>query len=87
MATVTARVMMTIHAPYGVLVTAEELAEKITDLKSVETCDCSVFAFLSEVTPALQLAFIEEMGVDKSAVEEVAGKFSALAGYKLFLAP
>ena len=46
----------------------------------------SVFAFLSEVSPKLQQSFIDEMGVSKDAVAEVARKFSDLAGYKLPLA-
>ena len=86
MASVAAKVMSTISAPYGVLVTAEELAEKIADIKSAESCDCSVFAFLSEVSPKLQHSFIDEMNVSKDAVTAVARKFSDLAGYKLPLA-
>lgn len=86
MASVSAKVMSTISAPYGVLVTAEELAEKIADIKSAESCDCSVFAFLSEVSPKLQHSFIDEMNVSKDAVTAVARKFSDLAGYKLPLA-
>jgi hypothetical protein len=65
---------------------AAQLAEKIADIKSADSCDCSVFAFLSEVSPRLQKSFIEEMGVSKDAVTVVAKKFSELAGYKLPLA-
>lgn len=86
MASVAAKVMSTVSAPYGVLVTAAQLAEKIADIKSADTCDCSVFAFLSEVSPMLQQSFIDEMGVSKDAVTQVAKKFSDLAGYKLPLA-
>lgn len=86
MASVTTKVMSTVSAPYGVLLTAERLAEKIADIKSADSCDCSVFAFLSEVSPKLQQAFIDEMGVSMDAVVKVAGKFSDLAGYKLPLA-
>lgn len=86
MASVAAKVMSTVSAPYGVLVTAAELAEKIADIKSAEPCDCSVFAFLSEVSPKLQHSFIDEMNVSKDAVTAVARKFSDLAGYKLPLA-
>ena len=35
MASVAAKVMSTVSAPYGVLVTATQLAEKIADSKSV----------------------------------------------------
>lgn len=86
MASVAAKVMSTVSAPYGMLVTAAQLAEKIADIKSSESCDCSVFAFLSEVSPKLQHSFIDEMNVSKDAVTAVARKFSDLAGYKLPLA-
>jgi len=86
MSSVAAKVMSTVSAPYGVLLTAAQLAEKIADVKSADSYDCSVFAFLSEVSPKLQKSFIDEMGVNKDAVAEVAGKFSDLAGYKLPLA-
>jgi len=78
--------MSTVSAPYGVLMTATQLAEMIADIKSADACDCSVFAFLSEVSPKLQQSFIDEMGVSKDAVTEVARKFSDLAGYQLPLA-
>ena len=86
MASVTAKVMSTVSAPYGVLVTAAQLAEKLTDIKSADSYDCSVFAFLSEVSPKLQQSFIDEMGVSKDAVTQVAKKFSVLAGFQLPLA-
>lgn len=86
MASVAAKVMSTVSAPYGVLVTAAQLAEKIADIKSADSCDCSVFAFLSEVSPELQHSFIDEMGVSKDAVTQVAKKFSVLAGFQLPLA-
>jgi hypothetical protein len=86
MASVASKVMSTVSAPYGVHLTPAQLAGKIADLKSVDTYDCSVFAFLSEVSPKLQLSFISEMGVSKDAVTLVANKFSDLAGYKLALA-
>lgn len=86
MSSVTAKVMSTVSAPYGVLLTAAQLAEKIADINSADSYDCSVFAFLSEVPPKLQQSFIDEMEVSKDAVAEVARKFSDLAGYKLHLA-
>ena len=86
MASVAAKVISTVSAPYGVLVTAAQLAEKLADIKSADSCDCSVFAFLSEVSPKLQQSFIDEMGVSKDAVTQVAKKFSVLAGFQLPLA-
>ena len=86
MASVAAKVMSTVSAPYGVLVTAAQLAEKLADIKSADSYDCSVFAFLSEVSPKLQQSFIVEMGVSTDAVTQVAKKFSVLAGFQLPLA-
>ena len=86
MASVAAKVISTVSAPYGVLVTAAQLAEKLADIKSADSYDCSVFAFLSEVSPKLQQSFIVEMGVSKDAVTQVAKKFSVLAGFQLPLA-
>jgi hypothetical protein len=83
MSSVISKVMSTVGAPYGVLVTPSQLAEKIADPKSVDDLDCSVFAFLSEVSPKLQLSFVKEMGVSGQDVALVATKFSDLAGYKL----
>ena len=86
MASVAAKVMSTVSAPYGVLVTAAQLAEKLADIKSADSYDCSVFAFLSEVSPKLQQSFIVEMGVSTDAVTQVAKKLSVLAGFQLPLA-
>ena len=86
MASVAAKVMSTVSAPYGVLVTAAQLAEKLADIKSADSYDSGVFAFLSEVSPKLQQSFIDEMGVSKDAVTQVAKKFSVLAGFQLPLA-
>jgi len=83
---VASKVMSTVSAPYGVLVTAAQLADKITDIKSADAYDCSAFAFLSEVSPKLQLSFIDEIGVNKNDVALVARTFSELAGYQLPLA-
>lgn len=86
MASVAAKVMSTVSAPYGVRVTPAQLAERIADLQSAESRDCSVFAFLSEVSPKLQRAFIAEMGINPEAVGHVARRFSDLAGFPMALA-
>lgn len=80
------KVLATVNAPYGVSLSAEQLAAKIIDPKSADEHDCSVFAFLSDVSPKLQHEFIEHMGLDKAQVSIVANKFSGMAGYKLALA-
>lgn len=79
-------VMATVNAPYGVAVTPAQLAVKIIDPESAVTMDHAAFAFLSEVSPKLQHAFIDAMALDVSKVAALAGKFSALAGYRLPLA-
>lgn len=86
MASVAVKVMSIVSAPYGVRLTAAQLAERIADLQSAEARDCSVFAFLSEVSPKLQRAFITEMAVDPEAVGHVARRFSDLAGFPMALA-
>ncbi len=82
---VASKVIATVNAPYGALVTAEQLAAKIADPASVSNFDPSVFAFLSEVSPKLQKEFISEMHVDKGKVAKVAKGFSSMAGYPLAL--
>ena len=76
-------VIGTVNAPYGVLVTAEQLAAKLTSSKSVEERDPSVFAFLSEVSFKLQNEFIEEMNLNKNKVTLIADAFSEMVGYSL----
>lgn len=83
MLSVASKVMSTVNAPYGVAVTPEQLACKIADPQSVVSCDPAAFAFLSEVSPKLQQAFMTEMNVDADQVALVASQFSQLAGYKL----
>lgn len=78
--------LSTVNAPYGANLSAHQLAEKIADFKSVSIFDASVFAFFSEVKPALQMAFIEEMGIDKVKAHDVASKFAAASGFPLALA-
>ena len=76
----------TIDAPYGVGVSASQLAEAITDLDTAKTLISSVLAFFSEVSVSLQSAFIDEMNLDIEAVKQVAIEFQDLAGYPMALA-
>lgn len=75
--------LTTVNAPYGAGLSARQLAAKIGDLSSAATCDAAVFAFFSEVSPATQAAFIEEMGVDKVSARDVAHRFALLADIPL----
>jgi hypothetical protein len=86
MSVVTAKVLSTVNAPYGTMVSAEQLASKISDPASAEHFDPSAFSFFSEVHEGLQSAFIAEMAVDHVRACEVALKYSRLAGYTLPLA-
>lgn len=86
MQSVAAKVLSTVNAPYGTSLSAEQLAQKIADAKSVDRFDASAFAFYSEVDRALQEAFLVEMGIDIDTAALIARKFSELAGYKLALA-
>jgi len=79
-------VLATVNAPYGANLSAHQLAALIADPKSALNFNASVFSFFSEVSPALQLQFVEEMGVDAGKVGAVASQFSHLSGYALPLA-
>lgn len=81
----TGTVLTTVRAPYGVKVTAVQLAEKIVSLKSAEEYDAVAFSFFSDVSPSLQKEFIKQMGVNAEMASKVANKFSKLAGFKLAL--
>lgn len=86
MTNLTAQVLSTVNAPYVASLSAYELACKIVDPKSAHTCDASVFAFFSEVSPHLQNSFIEAMGIDRATARKVASEFSAMSGIPLALA-
>jgi len=79
-------VLATVNAPYGANLSAHQLAALIADPESAINFNASVFSFFSEVSPALQLQFVEEMGVDAGQVGAVASQFSHLSGYALPLA-
>lgn len=79
-------VLTTVNAPYGVDLSAHQLAALIADPGSAHEFNASVFAFFSEVSPALQQQFIAGMGVDSEQVSAVASQFARLSGYTLPLA-
>lgn len=81
----TGTVLTTVSAPYGVTVTAAQLAEKIVSPKSADENDAVAFSFFSDVSPNLQKKFIKQMGVNADSAAKVANKFSKLAGFKLAL--
>lgn len=80
------QVLTTVNAPYGADLSAHQLAVMIADPKSASNFSAPVFAFFSEVSPAMQEAFIEDMGVDQAQVCKVAGELSKASGYALALA-
>ncbi|ETI62717.1 MULTISPECIES: hypothetical protein [Sphingobium] len=86
MAKAASLVLATVNAPYGANLSAHQLAALITDPKSASDFNAPVFSFFSEVSPALQLQFVQEMGVDADKVCAVADQFSNLSGYALPLA-
>ena len=79
-------ILTTVCAPYGKSISAAELAERISDPRSLELYDACVFAFFSDVSERLQREFIQEMGVDPRAAANVASGFAKLAGFDLPLA-
>jgi len=83
---IASKVLTTVNASYGAVLTAEQLGDKIVSLGSVANYDCFAFAFFTDLSPTLQIAFVEMMKLDTKAVTEVANGFAALAGYDLALA-
>ena len=86
MASVAAKVLSTVNAPYGVSLDAGELAARIADPASASNFHGASFSFFSEVSLSLQDAFIAEMHVDRGAAVEVARLFGQKAGYSMALA-
>ncbi|MFN3499582.1 hypothetical protein [Pannonibacter phragmitetus] len=77
------KILGTVNAPYGVKVTACELAAAISDMTSVTAFHMQAFSFFSEVRPELQRAFVAEMKLSEDKVTSVARGFQELAGYPL----
>lgn len=86
MTSVATQVLTTVNAPYGANLSAHQLAATIADPKSASDYSAPVFAFFSEVSPALQKQFVAGMMVDQVQVGKVASQFSKLSGYALPLA-
>ena len=86
MTSVATEVLTTVNAPYGADLSAHQLAAMISDPKSASDFSGPVFAFFSEVPPAVQKAFVKNMGVDEVQVTKVAGQFAKFSGYALPLA-
>lgn len=86
MTSVVASVLTTVNAPYGVDLSAHQLAANIVDPASLGTFDAPVFAFFSEVDEKLQHQFIDIMGVDHDQAHWMADQLGAKAGYPLPLA-
>ncbi len=86
MTDVATHVLTTVNAPYGTDLSAHQLAAMIADPKSAVDYSAPVFAFFSEVPPALQKQFLTSMGINEAQACEVAHQFSELSGYALPLA-
>tara|TARA_R110000772_G_scaffold85923_2_gene180274 strand:+ start:2902 stop:3165 length:264 start_codon:yes stop_codon:yes gene_type:complete len=86
MANVASLVLATLNAPYGANLTTHQLAALIAEPQSAINFSAPVFSFFSEVSPALQQEFIDEMGADLEKVSVVANLMSKLSGYALPLA-
>ncbi len=71
--------------PYGAGLSAHQLAAMISDPASASDFNAPVFAFFSEVSPALQHKFIADR-LDNKEVSVVANQFAELSGYTLPLA-
>lgn len=80
------QVMTTVNAPYGVNLSAHQLAAMIADPKSASEFNAPVFAFFSELPAFVQKQFLKGMDVDEVQVSKVAIQFAKLSGYTLPLA-
>jgi hypothetical protein len=80
------QVMMTVNAPYGANLSADQLAVMIADPKSASEFNATVFAFFSELPVFVQKQFLKGMDVDETQVGKVALQFAKLSGYTLPLA-
>jgi hypothetical protein len=76
-------ILTTVCAPYGKSISAADLAERISNPRSLEKYDVCVFVFFSDVSERLQREFIDEMGVDQQAAANLAAGFAKLAGFEL----
>ena len=83
---VATQVLTTVNAPYGTDVSAHQLAAMIADPKSAGTFNACVFAFFSEIPPAVQKQFIVAMKVDEAEASKVASQMAEVSGYALPLA-
>lgn len=76
-------VLSTVNAPYGAKLSAQELAQCITDVGQAQKAMGQTFSFFSEISLPLQKEFAGEMGLDLEDLIPVANFFSSKAGYKL----
>ena len=84
---VASKVLRTVNAPYGVNLSARELAACITDLEAMnDAIGPTTFAFFSEVAVHLQTAFVSEMGIDLADARKVATHLASKCPYPLALA-
>jgi len=86
MANAVTQVLTTVNAPYGVAVSAHQLAALIVDTHSAADFNASVFAFFSEVPLDVQKQFMAAMDVDMELASQIADQVSELSGYALPLA-
>lgn len=86
MTNVATQVLTTVNASYGANLSAHQLAAMIADPKSAGAFNASVFAFFSEVPPAVQKQFIAGMKVDEAQASKVASQMAEMSGYALPLA-
>ena len=75
--------LSTVNVPYGMKLSAQELARSVTDVEQAQKVMGQAFSFFSEVSLQLQKEFADEMGLDIEDMIPVANFFSSKAGYKL----
>lgn len=80
------KVLGTVNAPHRTRLSALELADAISDICVAKSNMGPAFAFFSEVSPELQLSFVNEMGLSHKEVCKVAKYFQALCPFPLAFA-
>ena len=79
-------ILGSVNAPYGTSLSACDLADIISEIDAARLAMGPAFSFFSEISPGLQVSFVEEMGLPKSKVQEVARYLQSLCPFPLALA-
>lgn len=77
------KILGTVNAPYGMNLSACQLARAISDIDAAKSATGPAFSFFSELPLDLQLSFVAEMGLSPPKVQQVAKHFQSLCLFPL----